>query len=131
MPRYVPGPFLYPTGLGLPAAIGAKLGRQFARVAALHGHGGFMFTAPELATAAALRMPLPVIVVDNGGYGEIKREMQARGDNPIAVDLPSPDFAALARSFGCHGITEPDDLAGALREAFEADRPTLIHVVEP
>ncbi|SMD24274.1 thiamine pyrophosphate-binding protein [Kibdelosporangium aridum] len=135
LPRYMPGSFLYPTGLGtlgygLPAAIGAKLGRKTARVAALHGDGGFMFTAPELAAAAALGLPIAVIVVDNGGYGEIRREMVARGDNPVAVDLPSPDFAALARSLGCHGITQPDDLPGALRKAFDADRPTLIHLLE-
>jgi thiamine pyrophosphate-dependent acetolactate synthase large subunit-like protein len=134
-PRYAPGTFLYPTGLGtlgygLPAAIGAKIGRPSRNVAALHGDGGFMFTAPELATAAAERLPIPVIVVDNGGYGEIKREMLDRGDKPLAVDLPSPDFAALGRSLGCHGITNPTDLVATLEEAFAADRPTVIHVAE-
>jgi thiamine pyrophosphate-dependent acetolactate synthase large subunit-like protein len=100
-------------------------------VTALHGDGGFMFTAPELATAAAMRLPLAVIVVDNGGYGEIKREMLERGDSPKAVDMPSPDFAALARSLGCHGVAHPEDLEATLDKAFEQDRPTLIHVAEP
>jgi hypothetical protein len=104
--------------------------RPSARVVTLHGDGGLMFTAPELATAAALRLPLPVVVVDNSGYGEVKREMLVRGDMPIAVDLPSPDFAGLARSLGCHGVAAPDDLAGTLAEVFDTDRPTLIHVAD-
>ncbi|MFD1049232.1 thiamine pyrophosphate-dependent enzyme, partial [Kibdelosporangium lantanae] len=66
----------------------------------------------------------------NGGYGEIKREMLARGDQPLGVDLPSPDFAALGRSLGCHGVTNPTDLRATLEEAFAADRPTVVHVDE-
>ncbi|MFC5099746.1 thiamine pyrophosphate-dependent enzyme [Kibdelosporangium philippinense] len=46
------------------------------------------------------------------------------------MDLPSLDFAALARSLGCHGISQPDDLPGVLEKAFDADRPTLIHLLE-
>ncbi|MGA6165836.1 thiamine pyrophosphate-binding protein [Amycolatopsis magusensis] len=135
LPRYTPGSFLYPTGLGtlgygLPAAIGARLGRPSSRVAALHGDGGIMFTVAELASAAALGLALPVLVVDNGGYGEIRDEMAERGDLPLAVDLPSPDFAELGRSMGCHGVTLPDcdGLVDVLRDAFEADRPTVIHL---
>ena len=42
---------------------------------ALHGDGGVMFTIAELAAAAELRLALPLVVVDNGGYGEIRNEM--------------------------------------------------------
>ena len=76
--------FLFPSGFGtlgyaLPAAIGAKLGRPDRRVAAVHGDGGIMFTLPELATAAELELPLPIVVSLNGGYGEIRREMHRAG----------------------------------------------------
>ncbi|HEX5598351.1 MAG TPA: 5-guanidino-2-oxopentanoate decarboxylase [Micromonosporaceae bacterium] len=138
LPTYTPASFLYPTGLGtlgygLPAAIGAKLGRPEARVVAMHGDGGIMFTIPELAAAAEARLPLPVVVVDNGGYGEIRREMIDRGDQPLGVELGHPDFPALARSLGCHGvfIDDPARLTEELEKAFNADRPTLIHVMEP
>ena len=134
LPRYAPSTFLYPTGLGtlgygLPAAIGASLAAPGRRVAALHGDGGFQFTAPELASAAQLGLPLPVIVVDNGGYGEIRAEMLDRGDPVHAVDLPSIDVAALGIALGCHGVRvdRPDDLGGILDRAFAADRPTVIH----
>jgi thiamine pyrophosphate-dependent acetolactate synthase large subunit-like protein len=69
-------------------------------------------------------------VVDNGGYGEIRNEMADRADPVHAVTLPSPDFAALARSLGCQGIAVDDvaELPRALAAAFAADRPTVIHV---
>jgi len=137
LPVYAPASFLYPTGLGtlgygLPAAIGAKLARPQARVMAMLGDGGVMLTIPEPAAAAQEGLALPVVVVDNGGYGEIRREMIERGDTPLGVDLGHPDFPALARSLGCYGltVTDPAELTDRLDAAFSADRPTLIHVPE-
>jgi thiamine pyrophosphate-dependent acetolactate synthase large subunit-like protein len=137
VPAYHPRSFLFPTGYGtlgyaVPAGIGAKVGRPDARVVALSGDGGLMFTVGELAAGAQARVALPVVVVDNGGYGEIRREMAERGDPPLGVDFDSPDFAALGRALGCHGVLA--DSRGALDEALErafaADRPTVIHVPE-
>jgi acetolactate synthase-1/2/3 large subunit len=134
---YAPGRFLYPTGYGtlgygLPAAIGAAIGRPDLPVAALLGDGGVMFTVAELATAVQLRLALPVVVVDNGGYGEIHAEMAARRDPVHAVELPSPDFSMLARSLGAHGVRADDrgTLQKALAEALKSDRPTVVHVRE-
>jgi acetolactate synthase-1/2/3 large subunit len=130
-----PRSFLYPTGLGtlgygLPAAIGAKLARPDARVAALLGDGGVMFTIAELAAAAQVGLPIAVVVVDNGGYGEIRDEMAQRGEPVHAVELGRVDFAGVAESFGCHGVLldDVDQLEPALARAFAADRPTLVHV---
>jgi len=127
--------FLYPTGyatLGysLPAAIGAKLGRPEANVAALIGDGGLLFTVAELHTAAAEGLALPIVVHDNRSYGEIKREMLEEGIPPLAVDLPGYDVSALASAFGLHAerVGDVAELPGLLRAAFERDRPTLLHV---
>ncbi len=103
-----PRSFLYPTGYGtlgyaLPAAIGAKLGRPEDRVLALAGDGGVLFSIAELAAAAQEGLALPVVVVDNSGYGEIRNEMRDRGDTPLGVDFAGLDFAALGRAFNCHG----------------------------
>jgi thiamine pyrophosphate-dependent acetolactate synthase large subunit-like protein len=137
LPLYRPGSFLYPTGFGtlgygLPAAIGAKLGRPEGRVIALLGDGGIMFTIAELAAASQLRLPLPVVVVDNSGYGEIRDEMARRGDPVHAVDLDGIDFAALGRVLGCEGIAVGDQrgLTEALERGFQGDRPTVVHVRE-
>ncbi len=134
LPAYAPSQFLYPTGYGtlgygLPAAIGAKIANPDAPVIALLGDGGVMFTIAELASAAQLGLPLPVVVVDNSGYGEIRAEMVERGDPVHAVALEPPDFVGLGRALGCHAVrADQSFLAIALRDALMADRPTLIHV---
>jgi thiamine pyrophosphate-dependent acetolactate synthase large subunit-like protein len=129
--------FLFPSGFGtlgyaLPAAIGAKLARPDRRVAAVLGDGGIMFTLSELATAADLGLPLPVVVSVNGGYGEIRREMREGGFEPLAVDLPVPDLPAVARALGGHGVAlaSADALGEALEAAFARPGPTLITVPE-
>ncbi|MFD5817565.1 5-guanidino-2-oxopentanoate decarboxylase [Streptomyces sp. NPDC127038] len=131
------GRYLHPTGYGtlgyaLPAAIGAKAACPGREVVALSGDGGLQFTVQELATAVQLRLPLPVVVFDNGGYGEIRDEMTARGDTPTAVDLAPVDLPALARAYGGQGTHAygPDELSAALAEALRTPGPTLIVVPE-
>jgi thiamine pyrophosphate-dependent acetolactate synthase large subunit-like protein len=125
---------LYPTGYatlgyGLPAAIGAKVAAPARPVIALFGDGAAMFSIQELITATEQRLALPVVIVDNGGYAEIRDQMVARGITPQAVDLYRPDFPALARAFGAHGIVggTADDIASLAAEALAADRPTVIY----
>ncbi|MER5614778.1 5-guanidino-2-oxopentanoate decarboxylase [Streptomyces sp. NPDC002215] len=129
------GRYLHPTGFGtlgyaLPAAIGAKTADPTRPVVALSGDGGLQFSIQELATAVQLRLPLPVVVFDNGGYGEIRDEMVSRGDRPTAVDLPPVDLPALARAYGGHGVRadSPEALAEALHHALNTPGPTLITV---
>ncbi|MGW0700153.1 5-guanidino-2-oxopentanoate decarboxylase [Streptomyces sp. NPDC002867] len=131
------GRYLHPTGFGtlgyaLPAAIGAKTACPERQVVALSGDGGLQFSVQELATAAQLGQPLPVVVFDNGGYGEIREEMAARGDSPRAVDLPPVDLPALARAYGGHGtaVRSPEELAGALADALDTPGPTIVTVPE-
>ena len=127
---------LYPTGYatlgyGLPAAIGAKVAQPERPVIGLFGDGAAMFSIQELVTATELRLSLPVVVVDNGGYGEIRQQMVDRGIEPQAVDLHRPDLPALARAIGAHGVVaeHADDLGRLAAEALTADRPTVIHHV--
>ncbi|MFF4079199.1 thiamine pyrophosphate-binding protein [Streptomyces sp. NPDC001777] len=129
------GRYLHPTGFGtlgyaLPAALGAKAADPTRPVVALSGDGGLQFSVQELATAVQLGFPLPVVVFDNGGYGEIRDEMVSRGDHPVAVDLPRVDLPALARAYGGHGTRadSPEALAEALRRALDTPGPTLITV---
>jgi acetolactate synthase-1/2/3 large subunit len=129
--------FLFPTGFGtlgyaLPAAIGAKLARPDRRVVAVLGDGGVMFTIQELATAAQLGLPLPIVVSVNGGYGEIRDEMEDLGFAPLGVDLGTPDLPAVARAMGGHGLAldGAGGLPDALEAAFETPGPTLITVPE-
>jgi acetolactate synthase-1/2/3 large subunit len=125
---YMPG---YATlGYGLPAAIGARLAAPERPVAALIGDGAFLFSIQELATAVSLRMPIPIVVADNAGYGEIRDGMDSRGIPRVGVDLESPDFPAIARAFGAHGVAadSPAEVGAAVTAALEADRPTVITI---
>ena len=129
--------FLYPAGAGtlgygLPAGIGAKLAAASARVIAIEGDGGSMFTIAELAAAVQTKVQVTLIIVDNGGYGEIRNEMADRGDEPSGVVLSGPDFPALARAMGARGVhvDGEDALLSALHQADEHAGPTLIHITE-
>ena len=127
--------FIYPTGyatLGyaLPAAIGAKLAAPERPVIALVGDGGLLFTVAELVTAAELGIPLPVVVPNNRGYGEIRAQMEDAGIEPIGVDLQVPDLPRLGEAFGGAGlrVDDPAALPRALAEALERPGPTVIEV---
>lgn len=126
---------LYPTGYatlgyGLPAAIGAKVAQPDRPVISLVGDGAAMFSIQELVTATEQRLALPLIVVDNGGYAEIREQMIERDIEPQAVDLLRPDLPGLARAMGARGVTAttPDEIATQAQEGLAADVPTLIHV---
>lgn len=117
-------------GYGLPAAVGAKLARPERAVACVLGDGAFMFSVQELATAVELGLPLPIVIFDNHGFGEIRDEMDADGIERLGVDIEPPDYAHLAAAFGAHHAVPAKraDVAEAVSTALSADRPTLIAV---
>jgi len=134
-PMARPGQFLYPTGYatlgyGLPAAIGAKIACPEVPAIVVVGDGGFLFTAQELVAAAEARLPLPVVIVDNHGYAEIKQGMEERGIPPMAVDRPFVDFPALGRAFGGLGFSvgSVDELCARALDALRAEGPTVISI---
>jgi len=117
-------------GYGLPAAFGAKLAQPDRPVVALIGDGGIQFTIGELASAVELGLPVPVLIWNNRGYGEIKQYMADRDIPQIGVDIYTPDFQAIARGFGCHALKAESfaQLRDALCQAVSADRPTVIEI---
>jgi acetolactate synthase-1/2/3 large subunit len=119
-------------GYALPAALGAKLARSERPVVALIGDGGLQFTMGELATAVELALPLPILLWNNRGYGEIKRYMAERSIPQIGVDIYTPDFLTIARGFGCRAERAEtlEQLRQLLREARQAAGPTLIEIDE-
>jgi len=130
-----PGEFLYMAGFatlgyGLPAAIGAKIADPSRAVAVLLGDGALMFSIQEIVTAVEQRLPIPIVVLDNSGYAEIKDQQRQRGIDPFGVDLVVPDLPALARACGAHGYAaaDADEVATLVAAALDADRPTLIRL---
>ncbi len=134
-PVDAPRQWLYGAGFctlggALPEAIGAALACPGQPVMAVAGDGGFMFTMPELATAAELKLSLPVLVWNNESLAQIKDGMVARGFKPTGVDSINPDFLAVGAAFGC-ATARPqsaDELGESIRTALSAGRPTLIEV---
>ncbi len=115
-------------GFGFPASIGAVLA-QPQPVVAVCGDGGFLFACGELAVLAQERLPLTVLIVDDGGYGMLRFDQRHAGDAPCGVDLATPDFVALARSFGIEAMSVDGvgpELGDALREATAADGPRVV-----
>jgi acetolactate synthase-1/2/3 large subunit len=118
-------------GWGIATALGAKHALGDVPVVALSGDGGFMFNVQELATAVRHRIPIVVILFNDGAYGNV-RNMQRKdhGNRVIGSDLANPDFIRLADSFGIagHRVASPEALRKALEQALAKNEPTLIEV---
>jgi len=122
-------------GYGLPAALAGKLRYPERDVVAFAGDGCFLMTGQELATAVQEHLNVIVIVVNNQMYGTIRLHQERRyPGRPFATDLVTPDFAALARSYGAHGetVVKTQDFAAAFERARSSNRPALIELrVDP
>ncbi len=134
-PTEHPSCWLHPVGFGtlgyaLPAAIGAKAGVGARPVAAIAGDYGFQYTINELATAAELGKPLPILLWNNNLLGAIHMDMVRKGIQPNAVTQVNPDFQMLAKAYGCQNDRPGSlkELSQAIRDALETDRPTLIEM---
>jgi acetolactate synthase-1/2/3 large subunit len=122
-------------GWSFPAALGAKCAAPDRPVVCFNGDGAFYYHLSEIETALRYDLPVTVVVNNNSGFGQDACNMVARGmPLPQVRELAafrSTDFAAIARSFGANGIrvTDPTELAAALRQALRADKLTVIDVV--
>ena len=130
-----PGQWHHPYGFGTlgyatPAAIGGAIGRQGLPTMAIIGDYGFHYTMAELGVAVELGLPLPIILWDNSKLGAIEASMVSAQIAPNAVVARNPDFVKLAQAFGA-GAVVPGSLADmqtAVKDAFDADGPTLIYL---
>jgi acetolactate synthase I/II/III large subunit len=115
-------------GFALPAAIAAQLVHPDRHVICFTGDGGLMMVAAELETAARLRLPILVIVFDDGALSLIQIKQEQKGYEGASMRYQGPDLAALARSFGLEAFVAADEGAfrSALGSALAASGPTLI-----
>jgi acetolactate synthase-1/2/3 large subunit len=131
-----PRTFLHPAGyvsmgFGLPAALGAKAAFPDRAVVAVAGDGCFLMSGMELATAVQERLPVVLVVVNDGSLTLIKAIQQRRYESRfLGVDLVNPDLQGLARAFGVPSWRADSDGAfeAALREALATGEPALIEV---
>jgi len=145
-------------GFGLPAALGAKLGKEKSKVFAICGDGGFQMNIQDLATAAINKIPVISIVMNNGYLGMVRQWQELFYDKRYAMtcldrkkDCPTicndptskcpvyiPDFIKLSEGYSCFGkrITKHEDVAPAIAEAVkiakEKKQPVVLEfITEP
>ena len=119
-------------GYSMAAAMGAHFAQPKVKCVSVMGDGSFGFTCGELETAARYRLPVTFIVIANASYGWIKAgQRSGYGQRYFAVDFAVTDHAAVAAAFGVKSwrVTEPSELAKALKEALAHDGPSLVDIV--
>jgi pyruvate dehydrogenase (quinone) len=114
----------------LPQAIGVQASQPGRQVVSLSGDGGLAMLLGELITLRQQRLPVKIVVFNNGALSFVELEMKAAGIVNWATDLDNPDFAGIANAVGLLGVhvEHGADLEGALRAAFEHDGPALVDV---
>jgi acetolactate synthase-1/2/3 large subunit len=130
---YLSASYFATLGFAFPTALGAKVAAPNRQVVSLSGDGGFMYALPELATAVQYGINLVALVFADGAFGASNNDQRTRYHGRIVgTNIHNPNFVQVAEAFGAKGIrAEPDKLATALQEAFDAGRPTLIEVPVP
>lgn len=122
-------------GTGIPYAIGAKLARPEAQSLALVGDYAFGTAGMEIETAARVGANVVIVVINNEGIGG--RGLQERSfpkDSPGVASLLPANYEKMAEMVGGHAelVEKPDEIVPALKRAFAADRPAIVHVrVDP
>ncbi|HME79605.1 MAG TPA: acetolactate synthase large subunit [Mycobacterium sp.] len=132
-PTFEPNTCLVSNGLStmsfaLPGALGVKLARPESKVLAVVGDGAFLMNSQEIETAVRERIPLVVLIWEDGGYGLIEWKMDLELGEHHYVKFGNPDIVSYAESFGAKGyrIKSADELLPTLKAALNDDGVSLI-----
>ncbi|HHY03607.1 MAG TPA: biosynthetic-type acetolactate synthase large subunit [Thermoanaerobacterales bacterium] len=119
-------------GFGLPAAIGAKLGRPDKTVFNIAGDGSFEMNFHELITAVKYNIPVITVVLNNRSLGMVRQwqEMFYNGRLSHSKLDAGPDYAQIAQSCGALGysVTETNQVSDVINKALQAEKPVVIDV---
>jgi acetolactate synthase-1/2/3 large subunit len=131
-----PRHFISSGGLGtmgfcVPSAIGAQLGRPDELVVTITGDGSFQMNIQELATAACYRIPVKIIILNNGYLGMVRQWQELffeRRYAHTALEDGNPDFVAVAKGFGLEAlrVTRTEELRPALERAIQHPGPVVV-----
>ncbi|MFD7237462.1 pyruvate dehydrogenase [Streptomyces syringium] len=115
----------------LPQAIGAQFLDRDRQVVAMSGDGGFTMLMGDFLTLVQYDLPVKVVLFNNSSLGMVELEMMVGGLPAYGTTNHNPDFAAIARAAGAHGVRveKPKHVRGALRDAFKHKGPALVDIV--
>ena len=114
-------------------AIGAQVSCPKRQVISFSGDGGFSMMMGELLSIVQLKLPVKIVLLNNGTLGFVELEMKASGFLDFGCDLTNPNFAALAESVGIKAIrvSDPKDLRKAATEILNHPGPAVLEVMTP
>jgi acetolactate synthase I/II/III large subunit len=118
-------------GYGIPAAIAAKVVHPERIVVCVSGDGDFLMSGHELAAAVQEKVPIVVLLVNNGMYGTIRMHQERLfPGRVVGTDLVNPDFAAWGRAFGAYGevVERSEDFPAAFERSLAEQRPALLEL---
>ncbi|THD55978.1 MAG: thiamine pyrophosphate-binding protein [Bradyrhizobium sp.] len=118
-------------GYGMPAAIAMQRLHPDKLVLSVNGDGDFLMSGQEFALAVQYRLPIIVVVCDNGMYGTIRMHQEREFPGRVsATELHNPDFDAYARAFGGFGavVNKTSDFPAAFAAARQSGLPSIIHL---
>jgi len=100
-------------------------------VISLSGDGGFTTLMGDLITLTQMKLPLKVVIFNNGVLGFVALEMKAAGFLDTGTELKNPDFAAMARAMGIHAVRveDPAHLPDAVTNILNYNGPAVLDVV--
>jgi len=115
----------------LPQAIGAQVSHPDRQVISMSGDGGIAMLMGDLLSLRQLRMPVKVVVFNNGALAFVELEMKAAGIMDFATDLHNPNFARMAEAAGLLGLRaeSPEEVAPMMEQALKHDGPALLEVL--
>ena len=118
-------------GFGLPAALGAQVGREGELVIDISGDGSFQMNVQELATISEYNLPVKIVIINNGTLGMVRQWQELLHEKRYSSTiLQNPDFLKLAEAYGIKAIRIDDknQLSEKLNEALEYAGPVLVDV---
>src|SRR6185295_14710390 len=115
---------------GMPSALGLKKCQPGRQVICLAGDGGFSMLLGELLTVVQEKVPIKIVVYDNGKLGFVDIEQKAAGLVPVYTDLKNPDFGEVAKSVGLWGrsVAKAGELEESIQSWLAQPGPALLHV---
>lgn len=119
-------------GFGLPAAIGAKMGKPERPVVLFVGDGGFQMTIQELGTVYQEKVPVKIVLLNNNFLGMVRQWQELFFDFRYAsTEMINPDFQTIAKGYYMPSVkvTDRKDLDAAIEELVKAEGPFLMEVV--
>ncbi len=119
-------------GFGLPAAIGAKMGRPDREVVAIIGDGGFQMNIQELGTIFQTQVPVKIVVLNNEFLGMVRQWQELFFDNRYAsTKMINPNFIAIAEGYHIKSrkVTQREDLDAAVAEMLASKDSYFLEVM--